>query len=260
MRVFIFAILAAIVISLTSAVLVMAQDPARGSWVVWAEAQCPAGTHMDRPSQCMTHFESTWTVPPNPRPSSAFFSPWIGSDTTDNLNLIQPVNPWMGDSWSFYTEVFTWSPESNSNSQSYPTQAGNRLRGQMTFLGETQQAYRVVQTDLNTGSESSQVYHVQQEENGDYKKFTWLYTVFEKYAQCSDYPPSGKVTFEDIKVFCSGKQVYPKWTTHFFQNSCDFRAHVINNETISITWSTSDEAAPQAETNMQKNAKGLKKH
>ena len=48
MRVFIFAILAAIVISLTSAVLVMAQDPARGSWVVWAQAQCPSGTRIKK--------------------------------------------------------------------------------------------------------------------------------------------------------------------------------------------------------------------
>eukprot|EP01052_Picozoa_sp_SAG31_P059281 SAG31_NODE_18601_length_630_cov_0.772128_1_plen_36_part_10 len=35
-------------------------------------------------------------------------------DPADNLNLIQPVNPWTGRSWSAYTEYFQWSPEHNS--------------------------------------------------------------------------------------------------------------------------------------------------
>ena len=251
MRVFIFAVLAAVICALTAVSRVFAQDPAKGSWVVWAQGQCPNGTHM-------THFEATWQVPSNPPASDAFFAPWQGADSSDNLNLIQPVNPWLGDGWEIYTEYFQWSPEYNSNSQAYSTQAGNKLRGEMTFLGESAQAYRIVQTDLNTGLSSSQVVGVQKDDQGNYKKYTWLYFVFEKYAQCYEYPPDQKVVFEDIKVFCSGKQTYPQWSTHFFQNNCDFRAHVINNETISITWST--EGAPVTPEQLAKNNKGLKKH
>lgn len=230
MRIFIAAVLAAVAIVLV-ATFASAQDPAPG-WQAWLTAQCPAGTYM-------THYEATWTVPPNPPPSGAFFSPWIGSDATDNLNLIQPVNPWMGDGWSFYTEYFQWSPENNVNSNSYNTQAGNRLRGEMTFLGESAQAYKITQTDLNQGITSSQVVPVQTDSNGNYKKYTVLYAVFEKYAECYQYPPSGQVVFEDVKVFCSGKQTYPQWKSGFFQNNCNFRGHVINNDTLSITWSTS---------------------
>ena len=43
----------------------------------------------------------TWKVSENPTGSrDAFFSPWFGMDPDDNLNLIQPVNPWSGGAWS----------------------------------------------------------------------------------------------------------------------------------------------------------------
>ena len=53
----------------------------------------------------ITKLEMSWTVGKDPEHSFAFFSPWFGMDPTDNLNLIQPVNPWSGSSWSMYTEV-----------------------------------------------------------------------------------------------------------------------------------------------------------
>ena len=43
-------------------------------------------------------------------------------DPADNLNLIQPVNPWVGDSWEIYNEYFQWSPTNNKNSGSHTVQ------------------------------------------------------------------------------------------------------------------------------------------
>jgi hypothetical protein len=48
--------------------------------------------------------DAYWKVGATPRNSGSFYSPWFGSDTTDNLNLIQPVNPWLGNEWQIYNE------------------------------------------------------------------------------------------------------------------------------------------------------------
>ena len=54
-------------------------------------------------------------------------------DPSDNLNLVQPVNPWSGSSWSMYTEYFQWSPTHNSNSRQHSVEAGQTLHGQLTI-------------------------------------------------------------------------------------------------------------------------------
>lgn len=82
---------------------VAAQDPAHG-WMAYAVGKLPP-TH-DR----ITRLEMTWTVGAKPSGSRAFFSPWFGMDPSDNLNLVQPVNPWMGSGWSMYTEYFQCTP------------------------------------------------------------------------------------------------------------------------------------------------------
>lgn len=66
-----------------------AQDPAQG-WLGYATATCPAGT-------VITKLSAYWPVGATPRQSNSFFSPWFGIDAADNLNLLQPVNPWLGN-------------------------------------------------------------------------------------------------------------------------------------------------------------------
>ena len=46
--------------------------------------------------QRLTYMSATWVNLDNARNSNSFYSPWFGCDTTDNLNLLQPVNPWFG--------------------------------------------------------------------------------------------------------------------------------------------------------------------
>ena len=70
----------------------------------------------------ITRLEMTWTVGAEPAHSSAFFSPWFGMDPADNLNLIQPVNPWSsgflkGGNWAAYTEYYQVSHELHGNAR-----------------------------------------------------------------------------------------------------------------------------------------------
>jgi len=211
-------------------VSVFAQDPAQG-WLGYATATCPPGTKI-------THIEAKWNVGSNPRPSSAFYSPWFGVDTSDNLNLLQPVNPWLGSGWEIYTEYYQWSPTNNVNSRQYGTKAGNQLYGQITYNGDSAQSYTITQKDTVSGSSSSQVVPVQKNGNA-YKNYTIMYFVYEKVAACADYPAEGIVTFQDISVTCNNVQIAPTWTTSYVENVCNFRAHGINATTVSITWDTS---------------------
>lgn len=160
---------------------VAAQDPAHG-WMAYAVGTMPP-SH-DR----ITKLEMTWTVGAKPSHSRAFFSPWFGMDPGDNLNLVQPVNPWLGSGWSMYTEYFQWTPEHNSNSDQFDVAPGMTLRGSIVYMPSSD-SYTLTQTALETGDVSSQVVKCQ-----DGKKFTIPYVVYEKVFPCRDYPPDGIVT------------------------------------------------------------------
>lgn len=217
-----------LIVSIVAAV-VLAQDPAPG-WLAYATAKCPAGTRL-------THMEAKWTVGVNPPNSFAFFSPWFGIDTSDNLNLLQPVNPWMGSGWSMYTEYYQWSPTNNVDSTSYNVNAGDQLYGKITFDGDDKQTYTLSQTDVTTGQTSSMTIPVQKH-NGVHKNYTIQYIVYEKVAQCYQYGSDQKVVFNDIQVFCNDVQVQPTWTTGVVEDVCDFRAHVVSPSQVEITWNT----------------------
>ena len=146
---------------------VAAQDPARG-WMAYAVGAVPSTVSR------ITKLEMTWTVGKEPTHSSAFFSPWFGMDPADNLNLIQPVNPWGGSSWSMYTEYFQWRPEHNSNSEQRSVEAGQTLRGSLEYKKLTD-SYVLTQTVVETGAQSTQTVKCQEG-----KKFTVPYVVYEK--------------------------------------------------------------------------------
>lgn len=221
-----------LLLSALAVALVSAQDPAPG-WLGYATASCPPGTKI-------THYEGKWKVGQNPQPSGAFFSPWIGMDTSDNLNLLQPVNPWFGDSWSFYTEYYQWSPSNNQDSNQRSCNAGDLLHGQVTYNGDSKQSYNLIQTDVTQSSKSSSMtIPVQQDNNGNYKNFSILYVVYEKVADCGDYPPDGQVVFQDLIVECDNKRITPAWTTGYVEDVCNNRAHVVSPSEIKITWDTS---------------------
>jgi hypothetical protein len=203
-----------------------AQDPA-GGWMAYAVGDI--GT-----SERITKLEMTWTVGAAPARSRAFYSPWFGMDPSDNLNLLQPVNPWLGDSWAMYTEYFQWRPIHNSNSKQQDVKPGQTLRGSIMY-DEASDSYKVVQTIVETGVSSSQVVPCQRG-----KKFTVPYVVYEKVWHCSAYPPDGKVVFRDLVVECDGKPCEVDWQAKVKDANCGMAAHIdkAKNE-ISITWDTS---------------------
>ena len=148
-----------------------AQDPAEG-WMGYAVGALPANVKR------ITRLEMTWSVGAEPQRSFAFFSPWFGMDPSDNLNLIQPVNPWGGGHWSMYTEYFQWSPEHNSNSEQRRVKTGDQLRGSLVY-DHFSDSYFLSQTVLGTGVSSTQTVKCQ-----DGKRFLVPYVVYEKTFPC----------------------------------------------------------------------------
>jgi len=168
-----------------------------------------------------------------------FFSPWFGIEASDNLNLIQPVNPWVEDHWEIYNEYFQWEPENNINSDSHTVQAGDILFGSVTFNPKNQ-SYTMYHLDMTDGWSVKTNIPVQQDpDTGYYKNFTIVYFVFEKDADCDQYPADGEVTFYDIKIQYNNKPVLPQWTTGIVDNTCNCRATVVDDATVKITWDTS---------------------
>jgi hypothetical protein len=208
-----------------------AQDPADG-WMAYAVGSIPA--KYDR----ITRLEMTWKVGAEPRSSDAFFSPWFGMDPSDNLNLIQPVNPWLGDSWAMYTEYFQWSPEDNSNSPQRDVESGQHLHGSLVYDSNSD-SYELTQTIVETGKSSKQTVKCQ---SG--KKYTVPYVVYEKTFPCGDYPPDEVVTFTNITAFCDGTPCTTdiKWEAKVKDANCGMQAVINSPESISIKWDTSMES------------------
>lgn len=204
-----------------------AQDPAEG-WMAYAVGQVPSGTTR------ITKLNMTWTVGADAKRSSAFYSPWFGMDPADNLNLIQPVNPWFGSSWSMYTEYFQWRPEHNSNSRQQPVKSGQTLQGSLIYNSDSD-SYTLGQMVQETGATSTQQVKCQ-----DGKKYTLPYVVYEKTFPCGDYPPDGKVTFRNIYVECDGKDCTKdvQWTGKVKDANCDMKATPNSDGTITISWNT----------------------
>lgn len=71
------------------------------------------------------------------------------------------------------------------------------------------------------------------------------YFVFEKVcSRCNEYPPDDIVTFANITVEWGGTKKSPKWTEAYVDNVCDFRAHAVDESTITITWNSDSEDHP----------------
>ena len=201
------------------------QDPASG-WMAYAVGEIP--TDKAR----ITRLEMTWQISDDAAKSRAFYSPWFGMDPDDNLNLIQPVNPWTGSAWNYYTEYYQWKPTHNSNSKSYPAKGGQTLHGSLIYDSGSD-SYFLNQTLLETGVSSTQTVPCQ-----DGKRYRLPYVVYEKTFPCSTYPPDGIVTFKDIYAECDGTDCTAdiKWEAKVKDPNCDMKANIIDANTISITW------------------------
>jgi hypothetical protein len=217
-----------------------AQDPANG-WLGYATGVYPGGGRI-------SFIEAYWKCGAAPKPSTAFFSPWFGIDTSDNLNLLQPVNPWTGNQWEIYNEYYQWEPTHNENSASHVTQPGNVLYGSIT-LNATSNSYMLYHKDETSGWSVNMSVPIQQK-NGVYKNYTIIYFVYEKVTSCGNYPPDGVVDFYNISVQYEGKDATQqvKWSTAYVENVCNNRAHVIDPTHIQITWDTKFDEVEKSKT------------
>lgn len=192
----------------------------------------------------------------NPRVGGAFFSPWFGIESSDNLNLIQPVNPWTGDQWLIYNEYeyFQWSPENNS----HVVEPGDILFGSVTFNAR-EQSYTILHSDLNDSWSVSTKIPVQKTWTGEYKNFKIAYIVFEKVNYFNQYPPDNEVTFFDIKIKYDGQTVKPVWKTDIVDDVCNNRAHIIDSNTVQITWDVDAANPPLKKFELSQSRKSLGK-
>eukprot|EP01084_Bolivina_argentea_P269685 458385_1 len=212
------------------------QDPA-DEWLAYAKLTNPAND-----GSVITFIEAYWTnLNSDPEPVGCYYSPWFGIETSDNLNLIQPVNPWDGLSqWSIYNEYFQWEPIDNYNSKSGKTRPGDLIYGSVTF-NENKQSYHMIHTDLtNRFTVESDIAVQKDPKTNNYKKYTIGYFVFEKTCTfCTEYPPNNIIIFHNITVYYGGKKIAkPKIITAVVDEICEFKAHVIDDSTISITWNS----------------------
>ena len=70
--------------------------------------------------------------------------------SSDNLDLLQPVNPWTGNGWSAYDEEFLWNGMRNRNSRAISASAGDVMFARVYF-NEKEQTYTASQANMNTG-------------------------------------------------------------------------------------------------------------
>lgn len=125
--------------------------------------------------------------------------------------------------------------------------AGDQLFGSITLKDGKAPSYDIYHnvSGSTTWSVTSNIKN-QKGQDGVPKNFTIAYFVYEKVAPCGDYPPDGKVTFSNIYMECSGKQVSPVWTTAYVENVCNNRAKIVDPATITITWNTkAEDPAPE---------------
>ena len=84
--------------------------------------------------------------------------------------------------------------------------------------------------------------------------------MYEKTAPCKDYPPDEIVTFTNLTVAYDGVVAPAAWTTGVVDQVCDFKANIIDPNTVSITWNTkAEDPSPEAVARSQSVPFGARK-
>eukprot|EP01084_Bolivina_argentea_P320400 555908_1 len=212
-------------------VCVFGQDPA-GSWLGYAKAVKANNT-----DEIITRIDVYWKNANNPTRSGCRFCPWFGIESSDNENLIQPVNVWDNsgrDDWIIMNEYFQWHPSHDTQSKTVSTSSGDVI---YSWIKYTTNAYLMHVENTRTKQYVETTIPVQ-EQNGKYKKYTIAYFVFEHPCnECSQYPPDNAVTFYNISIqYNNVLESKPVWTTGYKANKCNNRAKILSENSVEITW------------------------
>eukprot|EP01084_Bolivina_argentea_P271777 462528_1 len=128
---------------------VISQDPA-SSWLGYGKAVKPNNTD----DEIITRIDVYWKNCDNPTRSGCRFCPWFGIESSDNLNLIQPVNVWenSGQSdWIIMNEYYQWHPSHDTKSRTHITKPGDVIYGRITY-NEGKNSYLMHVEDMNDGT------------------------------------------------------------------------------------------------------------
>lgn len=153
---------------------VLGQDPA-SSWLGYAKAV----SQNNDTDNIITKIEVYWKNPSNPTRDGCRFCPWFGIETSDNYNLIQPVNVWDNSGrpdWIVMNEYFQWHPEHDSQSKTVSTSPGDEIYASITNTGKN--SYLMHVENMRTNDYVETTIGIQQEA-GKPKHYTIAYFVFE---------------------------------------------------------------------------------
>jgi len=222
-------------------VAVDAQDPAQG-WLGYAKGVSPGS-----PYDVITYIEMYWEVPNYPvKPTmDDAYAFWFGIETSDNLNLIQPILYWFNE-WYGFNEYYQWSPEVDNQTVAYlaPNPA-NRLYANITYQGDTSPpTYKVIIENLSVPQVVTMVIPIQTvgttsgdgEPSAVYKRYTTVYVVHEHITDCNSLPPNDYLAFHDIYVEWGNVGFPPIWTTGIVDDYCSSRATNESYSRVSLSW------------------------
>ena len=222
---------------------VSSQDPTDG-WLGYATAQ----NEELGENQMITKLEAYWLNLDAAKVNvNSFFSPFVGIGTSDRLNIIECVNPWINNEWQIYNEYFQWIPERNKNSLSQRTYPNDIIYSSIEYeKGNNNKTnknyYNVYHADLTQNWSVKTKVDIQKINgtNND-KRYIYAYFVFltqNVSMDCDLYPKNGVVKFYNISLYFNNKLVKnPKWTTNIYNDTCNNRAFVSNqNDSVTIRW------------------------
>lgn len=166
---------------------------------------------------------------------------WYGIEPSPALDLLQPILALddIHNGYSCFLGHFDWHNGGWDQSDSFDVQPGETIFSTTTYDAATN-SYQMMMMSLDHPSNKLvQSYPVNYGET-----FTDLYVVVEKQPpSCDQYPSNGQVIFANISAAWEGvvEKDIP-WFAAQYQPACDSTPHILNNSTVSFTWSTSGPA------------------
>lgn len=224
--------------------IVSSQDPTDG-WLGYARAQQPVGE-----SEIITKLEAYWINLNAPKVNiNSFFSPWIGIGTSDRLNIIQCVNPWISSQWQIYTEYYQFQPARNKNSIGHLSYPGDIIYCSIEYkqqfiniTNSTRSYYEVYHSDLTQNWFVNTEIDIQKDNKTEIDK-QYIYGYFGFFTgnvslDCNLYPDDNMIKIYNISIYFNQKLVKnPKWITSFYNDSCNNRAFESgSNDSVTIRW------------------------
>ena len=208
-------------------------DPSR-SWLSYAIFEAGAG-------RAITMMNATVVVPPRPTAVGADPSFWYGIQTSKGDGaLVQPILAWgqtYRADWGIFQEVFDWNNMHDSRSpEAYRVAPGDTLTQSLRYEASTH-SYDMYLAS-SSGKQIAWNYKLERKQKANEST---AYIVVEHAPQsCSEFPPSGGITFSDIYVEVDNEPVAaPAWRVEQESPACNSKAVLVDDTTVRLEWDSS---------------------